>query len=311
MEVTLERPESIPGSPLLDVLHLLKSVTGIQNWAVKQYSRHGSRLAAYVGSKQLAEELAGRDGCYQGQCAIPLKDMQKAGPLQTCLRIPLLSQDAEVGTLCGFGPGAKPFPGIDWDAAHCAARLISSLLAANEERQEIEARLSEAEVAANQDGMSGAWNRRAWERLTAMHMQRQARDPRPAFVVLVDLDGLKKVNDTQGHAAGDLLIKRAADTLAQSIRPYDVLARLGGDEFAILVPDCAMPATRLRRRLQAALKKADIAASIGLAFVQADINSALAAADRRMYRHKRWNRRCFNRSDARRAQRPRPAEEME
>jgi diguanylate cyclase (GGDEF)-like protein len=290
MKLTTAPPESVSCNAFLDVLNLLKSVTGICNWAVTQHTERGSRLIAFVGSRELASQIASRDGCYQGQCAFPRTGDQNKS---TCLRIPLSAGDNEpdLGTLCGFGTAERQSPYIDWDAAYSGARLVSSLLSAIEEKRRLTLMLSEAENAANQDGMSGAWNRRAWERLTAMHMQRQIRDPRPGFVVLIDLDGLKEVNDTEGHAAGDSLIKQAADTLARSIRPYDVLARLGGDEFAILLPDCAMKGRYLRRRLQTALKEAGVAASIGLAPLRSDLKAALETADRRMYRHKRWHHR--------------------
>jgi diguanylate cyclase (GGDEF)-like protein len=55
-------------------------------------------------------------------------------------------------------------------------------------------------------------------------------------VIFVDLDGLKKINDNQGHSAGDKYIKQFADAVKSQIRPYDIFGRWGGDEFVILLP---------------------------------------------------------------------------
>jgi diguanylate cyclase (GGDEF)-like protein/PAS domain S-box-containing protein len=59
----------------------------------------------------------------------------------------------------------------------------------------------------------------------------------PLSFIAADVDGLKQVNDSQGHAMGDKLIQSAANVLKQSLRPDDILARIGGDEFAVLLPD--------------------------------------------------------------------------
>jgi len=74
-------------------------------------------------------------------------------------------------------------------------------------------------------------------------------------VVVLDVDGLKQVNDTLGHAEGDRLLLRVAEVLRVAFRPEDVAARIGGDEFAVVLPGVDEPAARglverLRMRLE-------------------------------------------------------------
>ena len=127
------------------------------------------------------------------------------------------------------------------------------------------------------------------------------------LVMFVDLDGLKAVNDTWGHAAGDDLIVSAARRLEQTIRPGDTVARLGGDEFVVVCPDVAERKVRREipgRLVEAlgrpvALERATIAvtmpvtvtvtASIGVveAGDDADPTEIVRQADSAMYRAKR------------------------
>lgn len=112
----------------------------------------------------------------------------------------------------------------------------------------------------------------------------------PAAVLIVDLDNLKQVNDTQGHAAGDALIAGAANALCQAARSGDVVARLGGDEFGILSAECDREGGEaLLQRVRAALDEANVKASVGLAvrIPSAGLEEACKTADQRMYAEKR------------------------
>jgi len=109
-------------------------------------------------------------------------------------------------------------------------------------------------------------------------------------VVAIDLDGLKRVNDTLGHTAGDQLLRSAAAALASVTRAIDTVSRVGGDEFAVLAVDTDLVTARiLAGRLADALSDAGVQASLGLAerSPESGLAGAWAEADRRMYTTKR------------------------
>jgi diguanylate cyclase len=88
------------------------------------------------------------------------------------------------------------------------------------------------------DQLTGLYNRRSGEQRLAEEISRAVRHERPLTVLLLDLDGLKQVNDRLGHAAGDLVLKGFAERLQKAIRGSDLAVRLGGDEFMVLLPEC-------------------------------------------------------------------------
>jgi diguanylate cyclase (GGDEF)-like protein len=170
--------------------------------------------------------------------------------------------------------------------------LLSSVLeadsAAVRSARELERAVSDAET----DTLTGLLNRRGWERWLAREEDRFRRFGDPASVVMMDLDGLKRVNDTEGHDAGDAYLRRTADTLRANTRRGDPLARLGGDEFAMVAtvdPDDVGP---LVTRLQEALDAAGTPCSMGVApvGVASGFREAVAEADAAMYEDKRARR---------------------
>src|ERR1700674_4489331 len=88
------------------------------------------------------------------------------------------------------------------------------------------------------DPLTGLHNRRSGEQRLAEEISRAQRHGRPLTILLLDLNGLKHLNDKFGHAAGDELIRQFAARLTKAIRGSDLAVRLGGDEFLVLLPEC-------------------------------------------------------------------------
>ena len=107
----------------------------------------------------------------------------------------------------------------------------------------------------SRDALTGLPNRRTFDLALSREIDRVARSGEPALLLVVDIDHFKRINDTHGHAAGDLVIKAVASVLLETVRPMDLVARVGGEEFAIVLPNCppafgATVAERVRRRVE-------------------------------------------------------------
>ncbi len=165
-----------------------------------------------------------------------------------------------------------------------------------------------AQHLAGHDTLSGLPNRlRFTEHLTAL-LSRVEREDTGLAVLFIDLDKFKEVNDTHGHAAGDMVIVGCAERMAAQLRANDVLARFGGDEFAIIQTGVRTPldaeilACRIidaiRPAFQIGEAEAYVGASIGIALAPqngTDASELMRLADIAMYRAKNGgrNRACF------------------
>ncbi|MCI5145333.1 MAG: sensor domain-containing diguanylate cyclase, partial [Candidatus Electrothrix sp. AR3] len=143
------------------------------------------------------------------------------------------------------------------------------------------------------DGLTGVLNRRGWNECLAAEERRAKRYGNRACVVVVDLDGLKLINDTDGHKAGDALIQRTADAISDAVRDIDSVARTGGDEFAVLGLECDQEnADVIVGRIASALTAQQIDASWGVAVndSRTALKDTFVEADRLMYKMKAEHR---------------------
>jgi diguanylate cyclase (GGDEF)-like protein len=160
---------------------------------------------------------------------------------------------------------------------------------------------TELRYLADHDSLTGLLNRRRFRAELDQQVSFTARYGGQGAVMIIDIDGLKEVNDRLGHQPGDNLIRGVAEVLRERVRTTDVVARLSGDEFAVLVPQTdAMGALQLGEELRAQVAEragAGAAAewatiSVGIAMFDGRVPSEtiLVAADRAMYRAKEEGR---------------------
>jgi len=213
-------------------------------------------------------------------------------PIKAYIGVPLMNADGTLfGTLCAIDPFRQPGTLLkEQDLLELCASLLSTVLEL-ELRVDQETRRSEhLEMEAQSDALTQLLNRRAWDQLLLKEEERCRRYGSPASVMIIDLDKLKAVNDTFGHAAGDGLIRRVAETLRKAAREVDIVARLGGDEFGIISVECNQAgAEALLARTREALAEQQIEASVGIAVrvPESGLMGAWEVADQLMYQEKR------------------------
>ncbi|RAI43501.1 GGDEF domain-containing protein [Rhodoplanes roseus] len=190
---------------------------------------------------------------------------------------------------------------LEADIAQRLAREVETLRA---ELAATRDRVAELEAHAEHDPLTGLLNRRGFERELARAAAHAQRYGGRLVLVYLDLDGLKPINDTFGHAAGDAVLRTVGTVLRGHVRTSDVVARLGGDEFAVLLwnlsdADATIKATLLETNIGSTPVPWDdgiirVGASAGTAALDDPSATAatLARADAAMYLRKRDRRRA-------------------
>lgn len=172
------------------------------------------------------------------------------------------------------------------------------------QKAELAQALEQIRQLATHDDLTGLLNRRAMLDRMQLEQHRSLRSGSPLPIAQLDIDHFKAVNDTHGHAAGDLVLQRFADTVRRNVRDTDVLARWGGEEFVLLLCDTpAADAVTLMERLRQAVQAMQVpvpqggqpitvTVSIGLArHTPADpLAGTLERADRALYAAKAGGR---------------------
>jgi diguanylate cyclase (GGDEF)-like protein len=209
-------------------------------------------------------------------------DPRQRGRVKSGLWQPVLRDQTTVGVLALYWLTPVPAPKQNVGATIV---LLAAQASAAIERVHLLARL---ERIALTDELTGLLNRRAWREELPREMARAKREHWPLCVAMLDIDGLKKLNDTRGHHAGDKLLKQNAAAWSSALRPVDRLARYGGDEFAVILTGCRLDdARKLIDRLVDATPD-DQSFSFGIAEwdgVQ-DAHALMAGADARLYEAK-------------------------
>jgi diguanylate cyclase (GGDEF)-like protein len=210
------------------------------------------------------------------------------------------------GTRTGARPrkpaGGKGTPAVAGRSAAAADTALRRARAAirnlKAELAEARARIDELQAWADTDFLLDVFNRRGFERELARALAYIRRYSGSGALVVLDVDGLKPINDTFGHAAGDVVLKGIVAVLMRHVRSSDVVGRLGGDEFGVLLWNLdEASALAKAAALESAIDQLTFAfrgrsivagASAGIAMLDAncDATAVLDAADRAMYARK-------------------------
>lgn len=154
---------------------------------------------------------------------------------------------------------------------------------------------------ASRDGLTGLFDKVTFTRLLQDELARQARFGRPVTLVLIDIDHFKQLNDTFGHADGDVVLAQVAEVIAGQARSTDSCGRFGGEEFGVVMPEVDTQAGRLlAERIRGSVEKAfagtpyAVTVSLGVATGNSGVRSddLIRASDAALYEAKREGRNC-------------------
>jgi diguanylate cyclase (GGDEF)-like protein len=185
-----------------------------------------------------------------------------------------------------------------------AHRVLEPATRLEEALRSLEGAYDQARSEALLDGLTGLGNHRSFQEEMERQWSTASRYGRPLALVLLDLDEFKQINDSDGHAAGDLVLRRIASKIIASLRRSDRAFRVGGDEFAILLPDTdADGAYVVMRRLLAACLEGEgrrsaspaLSFSAGISALPgpaSDRETLYGHADAALYWGKRHGRTC-------------------
>ena len=223
----------------------------------------------------------------------PLSTKPLHATIASAIAVPLIAHGELVGTLAMYSATPREFS----DDTQRLVRLYAAQAAIAIANARL---LAETHRLARDDDLTGVMNRRSlMERLDG-EMAQAARHGDIFAVVLCDVDGLKTVNDTAGHLAGNEVLTKVAHLMRETIRTEDVVARFGGDEFVLLLPRTGLlPAQALVGRIESRLREETYhwagrdhplpSVSFGIAWFPEDgrtDDALLACADERMYEDK-------------------------
>lgn len=213
-------------------------------------------------------------------------------PVKSVIVVPLIAQKQEFGWFCVFS-AREELAGAEMDFLGLFAKQIEMAITIADLFQAVREQ-------AVTDALTGLYNRRYFEEALEKEVQRAKRQKQPFSIIGIDLDYLKKINDTYGHNFGDIAIKTIAEVLKSNARSVDVPARIGGEEFNVLLPGinsegAMIAAERIRKSIEAVEIDTigHITGSLGVATYfehSENVEELLELTDQAMYASKRNGR---------------------
>jgi diguanylate cyclase (GGDEF)-like protein len=318
------RSGGIPADKLLgdelELVHALRSLMDYRPETVRETARHIAGVAAAALSCEVAGievrhgqrvifETVGRPDAQDAPAAVALPRVEQPTVEQAVepdastllgveivsrMVLPVGSADPSGALVVGHAAtNSRGFTSLCQRIGRAISEAAELLLTQAATRESLAAERDLLARASATDPLTGTGNRRAWDDAVAAL---RASAPRAAYLLYLDVDGLKDANDRYGHAAGDGVLRAVANLLRSCVRDGDLVVRSGGDEFVVVLWGAdARAAIAVRRRIRRAERITRITEfglvprfSMGGAAVERnDLEAARALADQRMYRSKR------------------------
>lgn len=267
------------------------------------WSFTSSRAEILAGARSLWDQVAMLPHCVQDATTEPLPEPLAAeGGVRAYYTLAVGSPPTALLVLAHTARTPRGFTLLCRELGLRLAESADSVLRTAALRERLQSEIDRVNRDARCDALTGVGNRLAWDEAVEAE-ERRLSPQRSTAVMLLDVNDLKRANDTRGHDFGDRLIRTVARIVSDSVRERDVVARIGGDELAVLLPDadevtCAAVLARIQAALDAEppLEGFPVSAAIGVAACPPVVTlaNALVVADAAMYANKQASRRPFD-----------------
>jgi diguanylate cyclase (GGDEF)-like protein len=259
----------------------------LRNWGYEVVAARDGTQAREILSGPDSPPLAILDWMMPGHTGPELCDfVRRAGAEPYTYILLLTSRNEKQDLVTGMEAGADDYITKPFDRHELQVRLRAGRRIVELQEQLLRTREALREQA-TRDYLTGMWNRSAILDRLGDEMSRSLRDGTPFGVVLADIDHFKSINDTWGHAAGDLALNEVSRRIRESMRSYDSVGRYGGEEFLMIMPGACLDETaRLADRIRDEIRstplmwhQAEVPLSCSFGCTSAFANSVLSAAD--------------------------------
>jgi two-component system cell cycle response regulator len=214
----------------------------------------------------------------------------------------LTAMHREEDLVVGMEAGADDYITKPFKASELKVRLRAGMRITKLQDELILAREA-LRARATHDPLTGLWNHEEILHILEKELARAEREGGSVGVIMADLDHFKKVNDTYGHQAGDVVLREAAKRLSAQMRPYDAVGRYGGEEFVVVLPGCDSGIEVVGERIRKSIEQGKVKTPEGAISVTISLGVAVAckgkktsaatlvkAADAALYRAKEKGR---------------------